>query len=414
MSDLMLRLTNDPALPVEWYGRDDGDDQVQRGSMQEAAKRAIGHRCVLAADGSQILLTRAEVPSRNKSTVLKAIPYALEDHFAEDVDDLHFAVGERDPGGGIAVAVVREALMKDWIDRCQEVGIVLSAVVPEPLLLPYTEGETVLLVDGERVLVRNGEASGYTADRDMLPVLLNPEAATDASLVDANLTEETAPVPQVLRVYGDIDPALLPPSDHMDIQLEPLEVAPLVVLAHQFRPASSFNLLQGAHSPRARVGRLLKPWQGVAVLCVLLLATQFGANLVERFRLQRESELLSQRLEQIYRRAFPDARKGGDPRLLMESRLKAMRQAGSGGQIGLLDLLAQAGPLLTTASDIQITGLNYREGALTLSLSATSLQAVDQLRQSLISNRPLEVQIQSASSRDGKVNSRLLIRETAS
>ena len=414
MSDLLFRFTNDPTLPVEWYRGDQGDDQVQRGSMSELAQQAAGHRCVLAADGSQILLTRAQVPSRNKSTVLRAIPYAVEDQFAEDVDELHFAIGERDSGEGIAVAVVREALIKDWIDCCQESGISLSAVVPEPLLLPFKEGETVLLADGERVLVRTGEVAGYAADRDMLPVLFNPETGTEESLAIANSEEGIDPGRPVMRVYGDIDPALLPSSDGIDIQLQPLEVAPLVVLAHQFRPASSFNLLQGAHSPRARVGRLLRPWRGVAVLCVLLLLTQFGANLVERFRLQRESELLSQRLEQIYRRAFPDARKGGDPRLLMESRLKAMRQAGSGGQIGLLDLLAQTGPLLTAASEIQITGLNYREGGLTLSVSATSLQAVDQLRQSLVSSRPLEVEIQAASSRDGKVNSRLLLRETAS
>jgi general secretion pathway protein L len=383
--------------------------------MTDLARQATGRRSILVADGSHILLTRAEVPSRQKSTILKAIPYALEDHFAEDVEELHFAIGERDAEGGIPVAVVREGLMTEWLDRCQEGGITPSAVVAEPLLVPYTEGETVLLMDGERVLVRTGAASGYVADRDMLAVLLTveppEEPAGDAA--EEEIGEDVEPQTRrtVLRIYGQVDPSVLPSSDTVEIHREGLEVDPLVVLAHQFRPASVINLLQGPHSPRARVGRLLNPWRAAAAVMLLIVVTQFGVNLVERFRLQRESEALTQRIEQIYRRAFPNARKGGDPRLLMESHLKAMRAAGGAGDTGLLDLLTQAGPLLSRVKDVQITGLNYREGGLTLSLTAPSLQTVDQLRQSLASNRPLEVEIQSASSRDGKVNSRLLIRE---
>jgi general secretion pathway protein L len=74
--------------------------------------------------------------------------------------------------------------------------------------------------------------------------------------------------------------------------------------------------------------------------------------------------------------------------------------------------LERSGPVLTGEEGLQLTGLNFRNGELSLSISASSLATVDAVRQKLSDAAGLAVDIQSASSREGRVEGRLLIRSS--
>jgi general secretion pathway protein L len=118
-------------------------------------------------------------------------------------------------------------------------------------------------------------------------------------------------------------------------------------------------------------------------------------------------------MEAIYRQTFPESRNVVNPKLQMERQLATLRQRVGSGAGGFLEFLSRSGPVIRSESGLSLTGLNFRDGSLTLNLSASSLETVDLLRERLISEAALAVEIQSASSRDGKVNSRMLIRKGA-
>jgi len=400
MSELLFRFLDDHGERVEWCSTESSALQIEHGSLQELAAAASGQRLVLVVDGTRVTVVTANVPSRQRATIQKALPYALEEHFADDVESLHFAIGERLPGGELGVVACRAADMQQWLERCAAAGLSPAAVVPEPLLIPWQEGEWTLVGDHARVLARFGPWQAFVADRGALPVLLaqiGPAAAAAASTV---------------RVFRDLDPGELPEPWRPLVQEAPEPLPTLVLLASQYRAGRTLSLLQGPYSPRARVGRFLKPWRLAAALLLGLLVVEAGSMLLSRSRLLAESRQLTAESERIYRATFPDTRSVVDARLQMERQLQALRrEAGSDGS-GLLDLLERSGPVLTGEEGLQLTGLNFRNGELSLSISASSLATVDAVRQKLSDAAGLAVDIQSASSREGRVEGRLLIRSS--
>ncbi len=407
MNEVLFRFNGQNPDLVEWV--ESGELSTHHGKLQDLAILCGGRRCVLVGDGRQIVLATTNIPARQRHTLLRAIPYALEEQFAEDVESLHFAVGERTASGEVPVAAVRDSELRGWLERCWAVGLNVSAVVVEQLLLPWEEHAWVLLADGDRVIVRQQLWAGFVTTRPMLPLML-PGVADGVENED---DEEPSVAPRLLLV-GDLDAEDLGGDSGREVEVRPSDVPTLVVLATGYDPRAGINLLQGSYSPKARVGRYLKPWRVAAALLLVLLVVQFTFNMTEQARLETRDQRLTASIEQIYRQTFPESRKVVNARAQMESRLKALRQAGGRSANPFLQILADSGPLLRNAAGVKVTSLNYRDGTLAVGVSASSLQTVDQLRAQLVADTGLQVEIQSASSRDGKVNSRLLIREGVS
>ena len=174
---------------VEWFKPGVG---TRQGTAAELAAQVGSDRLLLVAPGETISLIEAKVPGRQRSARLKALPFALEDNLAADVEELHFAVGEF-TDATIPVATVDHKTLQAWLDSCAQAGLSPHAIIPEPLLLPYEEHSWSLLLDDNRAVVRTGRWSGFTTDQselDMLLALLLAEAGEQAL--------------QYLRVWGEL------------------------------------------------------------------------------------------------------------------------------------------------------------------------------------------------------------------
>src|SRR5450755_1448661 len=65
------------------------------GALANAVAAAAGrHVCVLVP-GTDVLLLEPEVPARAGTKLAQIVPCALEEQLADDIDDLHFAIGRR-------------------------------------------------------------------------------------------------------------------------------------------------------------------------------------------------------------------------------------------------------------------------------------------------------------------------------
>jgi len=145
------------------------------------------------------------------------------------------------------------------------------------------------------------------------------------------------------------------------------------------------------------------------MLGLVLVAVQRG---LEYRALSQEKQQLSQRIEQIYRDVFPDAKRVVNPRAQMQQHLLELRQGQSGSEDGFLELLSLCGGILKANPSVQLQGASYREGRMDLDITATDLQVLDQLKQRLSATGQLEVEIQSATSdANQQVQSRLRLRK---
>jgi general secretion pathway protein L len=369
-----------------------GKGPVQTGIPDVGIITAV-RRVVVLVPGSEVTLAEARVPGRNRQRVLRAIPYALEEHLAADVEALHFALGPATDGDQYPVAVVDRFNMDAWTELLRENGIQAEQMIPETLALP-TGADWNLMAEGDDVLVRSGDYAGFALDTDNLPVLFSLFQAKERA-------------PESAQVFGSTVLDL----EAVDIEFVDDRAQPLEVLARGWSQAPGINLLQGDYSRREEWGRLLRPWKASAALLLaglILVGVSTGLNY---FQLSQQREQLAAEIEEVYRKAFPQARRIVNPRAQMEQKLNQLRRQAGGGNTDFMAMFAETAGVVRVTEGIRVNGASYRNGRLDLDLQADSLQILDTLKQSLVSSGLMTAEIQSATTEANQtVKSRMRVQ----
>jgi general secretion pathway protein L len=388
------------------------DTAIRQGDLAQIREFTRQRRIVCLLPGNQVYLNGVTLPvNRNRRKYLQAAPYALEDELAEDLEDLHFALGKEqtlvqaaeDAGKNakrvkIPVAVVNKGQLQGWLQRLADAGVKPHTVIPEVLSVPWEDNSWSIVRDHDLAMVRTGAVQGFVCDNSNLDQLLNN------ALADADS------VPQQIRMWNYNGP-LAAPKLNSDIRIE--EITPeqpwLSTLARGYRKEQSINLLQGDFSYREEYGKLLKPWKIPAILLAAFIGLLFISNVIEYNKLKSNSDQLLAEMVAIYQTAFPDARNIPDPRGQMEGKLKEL--AGAGTNTDFLYLLNLASTAISGATGAKITNLVFSSGNLDVELSVSNIQMLDELKQKLDQIPDVQTEIQSASAEGKEVNGRLRIKK---
>src|ERR1700723_2884530 len=153
---LLLRIPSPGQEETEWLTIDDSglsETIRQRGSLTLAAAVSRTGKVVALAPATQILLSEPELPPGSGVKLARAVPFALEEHLTEDVDQMSFAVGRRGPRGGTPVAAVSRTVLQGWVSDLTAAGLEPPALYPDISLMPENPGQTVLWLEKERLAV---------------------------------------------------------------------------------------------------------------------------------------------------------------------------------------------------------------------------------------------------------------------
>jgi general secretion pathway protein L len=383
---------------------DDGTPQgsIHAGSLVDAAGESAGLRVTVLVPATECLLSRAQIPGRNRQKVLRAVPFALEEQLSDEVENLHFAVGKSMADGAWPVVVISRQYMQGLVDAVAGAGLDVQQVFSELQALPVAENEITVLLDGEIALVRGGPYSGYVADSENLGMLLAAEPH-----------DEEAPLPGLRLLLREH--SLLPNTDAYDAetQLQQFAGDPLVIFARGL-DANAINLLQGTFSRTGEWLRMLRPWRATAALLLAGLLVSSVVMGVDYFRLERESDQLRGEIEDTFRKALPGVTRIVNPRAQLQQRLDQV-QRGMGASGGFLELLARSGTVFKDVQGVEVQGITFRAGRLDVDLAVSNLQLLDELKQKLSQGGKLAVDIQSATTAaDQRVQSRLRIQGSSS
>lgn len=398
---LILRLPAEPEAPLEWVTLDtrgQPEGVSRRGTPSEAAAEAEGRQVLGLADGLAVLLTDTVIPSRNRERLRQAVPFALEDRLAAEVDSLHFVLGSREPGSRLRVAVFERSWLAGWQQALADAGVVVEQIYPEILALPRPTDAWTVLLDGDRFLVRTGKEAGFSGDADNWVTLL-----------EAALAEAGEAAPDRLVVYRTVPsapplPDSTPPVEHHTVDES------LAHLAAHLEPARALSLGAGAGAAGGAGGEglaLWRRWQLPAALALALLALATSRAWLQQWELAQRSERLQARIEATFHRAFPDIPVEA-PRIQMKNRLAALRAGGPGGG-GFLSLLNLVAPAIAAVADARVTALSYRAESLELEVATSSLQRIRALEQRLAAAGNLSVEVAGAQTEGERVRARLLV-----
>jgi general secretion pathway protein L len=380
---LLLRLPRLSEQPATWLvvdARGAPTGPAQSGPLSLAAPRAAGRRVCVLVPGAEVLLAEPEVPVRGGAKLQQLVPYALEEHLADDIDDLHFAIGKRAAESTRApVAVVARALLDDWLLTLRSNGIEPDVVYADSDLLPENPGQAVALLEEDAVFVRAPGAS---------PVTLPADALTEA-LEIARTGAETASGARGLILYtgaaewqrhsAQVE-AARPQFDGVRVQL--LTGGPLALFAQQLPSGSQINLLQGPYAPTSSRAIGFRAWRVAAMLLAALIVLHMVGKAAELQLLKKREHQLDVSIREVFHSAMPGEASAADARRRMEQRLVATRGAG-GGLLPALQALTQA---RDTAPGTSVQALNFHSGLLDMKLSAPDATSLDRISQSLRNN----------------------------
>ena len=423
-------------MPASWVVRDEERPagSVCHGSLNDAALQAAGARVSVLVPGADVLLAQVELPAMKTQRLARAVPFALEEQLAEDVDDLHVAIGHRDAQGKVANVVVSRPRLEGWLGMLKAIGLQADVVTPELFGVHWEEKEGFenaagdgneprqicwsILIDGQAGLLRTGAQTGMAFEIPNLLTTIQASIVEAGKLPPAHLrlthceSENTDLDNNLGRTgkFSDSDEyralTALCAEQGIALSLDIKDEARSIVLAQGFDEQHVINLLQGDFSRKEQLEKLFRPWRPALMLAGVWLLLQVGMFTVEYSQLSSHDDELKEQIEAVYRDAFPLSRNIVNPKVQMQRGLDKLR-GGSSQSEGLLQLIAKTGAVLKDTPGATLRTLRYKKNKLDIDIDIPNLQSLDKLKQRLSTEASLKVEIVSASSRDGKVESRL-------
>jgi general secretion pathway protein L len=386
MTESLIIQLRDGVAPRWMVCNDEGHVVVNAvsGELVQAVPLATSRRVVVIVPGNEVLTTESDAPAKSAAKLAQVIPFALEERVADEIENLHFAIGERDATTGrVPVVVVARARIDAWLAELQAAGLHPQALYSEASLLPAMPGQLIALLDGDALTLRLAEGP---------PLVMPALSITDAfELALAGQTSQVAglePPPLGLLLYSGHD-EWQAHQDEVDalrdrftgVKVQLLPSGPLSVLAPAAASGDAINLLQGALAVTSPMQQNWKSWRVAAVLAASLLCLHIGARYFELTRLRKSEAALDANIQDAFRIAMPGQQNSMNARRRVEARLAEIRGSGGGGALlPALSAVATARAAVPTAT---IEGITFRDGTLDLRISAPDAASLDAIGQQL-------------------------------
>lgn len=339
----------------------------------ELKQFSTGYNVTVVIPGGDVLLTETHLPKMNRQRLIRAIPFALEEKLIDDVENLHFALGD-ETDAPQSVAVIAKQKLERILASLKEVGILPTKMLPATLTLPLLPDKTTLCVVDQQCIFRTGSLQGFVCDKADLALYL--EMHPQADIEEMHLTQE-----QFLEKMHD-----------------------------WLLMQSTFNLLQGPYQPKQKKSFTKKIWQAAAVLAVAWVCLIFLNNIVSLIILQKSAHKNELAIQAIYKKHFPEATSIVAPRERMEAKLKKMM--GESNKNDLLNVLGVIGISLNKTPDISLKSLDFKDNRFNLTVLSSSYASLDEFSQSL-TTQGVNVKRQSADMAGTQMKANLIIKRGA-
>ena len=400
---LVIRLRASEEAPASWLivdGNGARSGPVQSGPVADALSLAQGRRTVIVLPATEATLAAPDLPVRGGARIAQAVPFALEEHLASDLDTVHFAVGTRTgAGSGTPVVMIARPVLERWQAIWEAAGIHPDAAFSESSLIPSAPNACVLLLDETALHVKRPDTVAYALDAEPLAVALDL-ALGELSEPGEHVTFYTTPA--AYDAQRDLIEGLRARTATLQVKLLPDGTLPL--LATQIPTAHAVNILQGPYAPPSSLGTQLKRWRLPVGLAAATLLVFLAAQGLQLWQLQKTEKQLDAQISDVFETALP-----GQPIVDARAQLEGVLARAGGGQGALLPAISLVAQAMSRAPGARIQGMVYRAGVLEMRVMAPNVEALDGIKQTMSQNGAT-VELQSANPREQGVEGRLHIK----
>jgi len=383
---------------VQWLLVNDAMlSELQQGTLQDLANNAKNRPVTLLLPASDVLLLAVDLPVKSSSQIKKALPFALEDLLADDVETYHL-VWHRQPKDKVYVAAISHDKFQACLLHFQDVGIELDSVYPETLCLPYQDQSCSILIDQQNAILRSGQWLGGGIDVEILPAFVdklleeNPQLQS-LQVWDAGATAQWLSELPINKVQHQMD--------------SPLQL--LQVGAEKL--GGELNLLSGRYNRKRTADWQWQKWVPAFGIILLAALIQTGGFLNGYWSQKSELAALETQTLVLFKQTFPDVKRVVNIKVQADQQLTELKKQSVGNGSRFMRLLYQSGEVLSANPGFQLRQLDFVNDILQLQLIAPDISQVEQFKQQLESSNELSVKIQSAEAGQNGVEAHLEIRE---
>lgn len=361
-------------------------------NWEDVHKKTSGKKVVVFIPNEDVLLTSISIPSTNKKQLLQAVPYALEERLADDIESLHFAIHSEKENDLIRVAVINRQKMEAWLDLLREHGVHPHYILPSLYSIPFKAESWTLISNANKSCLRQDQWSGFSCDHSLLPLFLSEEIEKQA--------------PEAIYYAGD--------ESHYPAALSEFEKHSLdsvnAVEHDSVVDVLALNLLTGfSRGDSALFNFNWKPWRSTAVLASLIGIIWLGMMAWQNHLLGSKLANIEAEIESVYKKTFPKSRIQNAP-VQMGQKLKALQK--DNGSVGgsPLQAIATVSPFLKKFPKIALKEIRRQNNELLFIISAPNLTRLEAFKNTLIKQGALKVEIKSSTTTADKVESTLVIK----
>lgn len=362
-------------------------------------------RTVLLIPAEHCLAVQIDVPGTRAGQIRRALPFAVEEFLAGDLEDTHIATGPIVRGRGIAVVAIDRGLLTNWLAAVRALGLNPGVAVADASLLLHGNGNgnvdaIRVMFDGDRaMLATRGHA--LAMDAENLPAAL-------ASAVEMRTDE--VEIEFINGTLTDIEKAEIAQATaaRLTFTAAETEVPTLQSLAARFTPGGVLvNVLSGSFAPPRPRNLAWQRWRGVAALLAVWVGVGLIGATARGFWADYQADTLGAESEALYRSYFPD-----DKRVQNVYRQTAARLgADTGTGIGFVSMLGELTRAVTAASGTEVRSLAFNgdRTELNAELAVAGFDRLDGIKGALAG---WNVEISSAEQQGNQVYARLRMRGT--
>ncbi|MCP4927929.1 MAG: hypothetical protein GY918_02590 [Gammaproteobacteria bacterium] len=411
--NLIIRLSTSSDR-VDWVIVDANGvaNNPMHGTLAEAATYADERTVVALAPASSVLRLQVNIPIKGTVKIRQALPFALEEQLAGDIEAQHFSFSKANSSGRIPVAIIDDELIQNWLSQLEAVGLKAAGLYAESDGLPALPATINVLIDGDSAIIRDHLGEFTVTDTGTLQMVLemlleqhSESMENDASTVPVNLLiycsntdhEKLQSVWGKLRLHTE------------NVEIKILGEGALPFIATQINSANSINLLQGSYAPKSDINIEWEPWKLPAALLGSLLLLTFLFKGVLFWQLSHEEAVLDAAASEVLQQTFPDAATASNPWGVLQSRLGAASPSTPVSGPGFAEAMEALASAFSQTPNIQLQTLSWRSGILDLQLLAPNVNSLDKLRQNISESTVFTASIQSANPDKDVIKGRMQI-----
>lgn len=284
--------------------------------------------------GNSVLMTSVCLPKMPRTELRRAIPFALEEELAQNIEECFFAIGETNAAGETAVAVMDKSRFESYLSIIQENHWQPEKIIPDYLALPYEENAWTVWYHDEWVSVRTGLLSGFCVEKINL---------------------------EVMQSFFGTPPKMIE------------------IKENHFDTSINFNLLQDKYRPKKSISEVSRLWRRSIYVTSLLIITAFTSQIGQYVYFQHQSKQLHKKITSLYHRILPS--QTGDPHRSIHVLLNRLQH--STGSQHLIYSLNTIGPFFSNKKTLQLERLEYTKTRLMLTIQSKSPEALTDFSKAL-------------------------------